>query len=144
YISWSHFLIRKAVIGMLILVAFMVMDGILGKSVATSFLPEEDYGYLLLNVQLPSAASLERTDLVCKKVEDILGHTEGVADYNTVAGFSLLTRVSASYNGFFFVALKPWDERGSGHLEARDILSTINGRLSREVPEATAFAFMPP
>jgi HAE1 family hydrophobic/amphiphilic exporter-1 len=144
YINWSHFLIRKAAIGVLILLGFMVFDGFLGKSVATSFLPEEDYGYLLLNVQLPSAASLERTDLVCKKVEGILAKTEGVADYNTVAGFSLLTRVSASYNGFFFVALKPWDERNSTRLEARGILSTLNAELAKEVPEATAFAFMPP
>ena len=70
--------------------------------------------------------------------------TKGVEDFNTVAGFSLLTRVSASYNGFFFVALKPWDERNSDGLEAKDIVATLNQRLSKEVPEASAFAFMPP
>jgi len=64
--------------------------------------------------------------------------------YNAIGGFSLLNRVSASYNGFFFVALKPWDERRSSELQARAILQTLNGRMAKEIPEAAAFAFMPP
>ena len=74
-------------------------------------MPEEDYGYFLLNVQLPPAASLERTDAVCRKIDELLAHTEGVANFNTIAGFSLLSRVTASNYGFYFVGLKPWDER---------------------------------
>ena len=144
YVSVSHALIRKSVIGVLILLGFLAFDGILGKRIPTSFLPEEDYGYLLLNVQLPNAASLERTDAVCKKVEGILSKTEGVGNYNTIAGFSLLTRVSASYNGFFFVALKPWDERGPERLQAAGILKTLNAELARQIPEAAAIAFSPP
>ena len=144
YINWSHFLIRKAVIGALILVGFAVMDVLVVRQLPTSFLPEEDYGYLFLNVQLPPAASLERTDEVSKKVEAIIAKTEGVQDYNTIGGFSLLNRVSASYNGFFFVALKPWHDRKEAHLQARAILDTLNGRFATEIPEAVAFAFMPP
>jgi HAE1 family hydrophobic/amphiphilic exporter-1 len=141
YISWSHALIRKAVIGVLVLGGFALLDGFFGNRLPTSFLPEEDYGYLFLNVQLPPAASLERTDQVSRKIEAILDKTEGVQYYNTIGGFSLLNRVSASYNGFFFVALKPWGER---HLEAREILGKLNGALAKQVPEAIAFAFMPP
>src|SRR5207244_8538154 len=63
---------------------------------------------------------------------------------NAIVGFSLLNRVSASYNGFFFVALKPWDDRGSKPLQARGILEILNRSLAKEVPEAIAFAFMPP
>jgi HAE1 family hydrophobic/amphiphilic exporter-1 len=144
YVSLSHALIRKSIVGVLVLAGFVLLSGVLGKTLPSSFLPEEDYGYLLLNVQLPPAASLERTDAVCRKVEAILRETEGVENFNTVAGFSLLTRVSASYNGFFFVALKPWDERKGDGLDAKGILATLNGRLSKEVPEASAFAFMPP
>ena len=77
YINWSHALIRKAAIGVLIVALFMVVDGVIGKRLPTSFLPEEDYGYAFLNVQLPAPASLERTDQVLKKVEGILGKTEG-------------------------------------------------------------------
>jgi HAE1 family hydrophobic/amphiphilic exporter-1 len=144
YVNLSHQLIRKTAIAILILGGFALFDGVLGRRLPTSFLPEEDYGYLFLNVQLPPAASLERTDLVLKKIEAILGKTEGVKYYNTIGGFSLLSRVSASYQGFFFVSLKPWDERGSASLQADAIMQTLNKQFAAQVPEATAFAFMPP
>ena len=144
YVNWSHGLIRKAVVGVLILVGFAALSGLLGRSLPTSFLPEEDYGYVFLNVQLPPAASLERTDVVLKKVEDILAKTDGVQYYNTVGGFSLLTRVSASYQGFFFVGLKPWSQRETPELEAKAIVGKLNGALAAQIPEAMAFTFMPP
>jgi HAE1 family hydrophobic/amphiphilic exporter-1 len=144
YVNWSNVLIRKAVIGAVILVAFAAVDLFVVRQLPTSFLPEEDYGYMFLNVQLPPAASLERTNDVCKKVESILASTDGVEYYNAIGGFSLLNRVSASYNGFFFVALKPWHERTSSQLQARAILQTLNGRMAKEIPEAAAIAFMPP
>lgn len=144
YVNWSSVLVRKAVIGVAILVVFAVADLLVVRELPTSFLPEEDYGYMFLNVQLPPAASLERTNDVCKKVESILSTTDGVEYYNAIGGFSLLNRVSASYNGFFFVALKPWHERTSSALQARAILQTLNGRMAKDIPEAAAFAFMPP
>jgi len=143
YVSLSHGLVRKAAIGVAILVAFTVFAGLLGRRLPTSFVPEEDYGYFLLNVQLPPAASLERTDAVCRKVDQILMHTDGIANFNTIAGFSLLSRVTASNYGFYFIGLKPWDDRGSG-LDARTIVNRLNGELRRAVPEAAAFAVMPP
>ncbi|HET9677673.1 MAG TPA: efflux RND transporter permease subunit, partial [Solirubrobacterales bacterium] len=112
YLGASGFLIRKAVIAVAILLGFALLAGGLGKKVPGSFLPDEDYGYFYLNVQLPDAASLQRTDAVCRKVDQVLAHTKGVRYYNTVAGFSLLSYVSATYNGFYFVSLDPWDDRG--------------------------------
>ena len=144
YVNWSHLLIRRAVIGALILLVFGVVDLFVVRQLPTSFLPEEDYGYMFVNVQLPPAASLERTNEVCKKVEAILSKTDGVEYYNAIGGFSLLNRVSASYNGFFFVALKPWDERKSSQLQARAISQTLNAELGKNIPEAAAIAFMPP
>jgi HAE1 family hydrophobic/amphiphilic exporter-1 len=144
YVNVSHGLIRKALIAMLILAGFALFDGVLGRRLPTSFLPDEDYGYLFMNVQLPPAASLERTDLVLKKIEAILGKTEGVKYYTTIGGFSLLNRISASYQGFFFVSLAPWDERGSASLQADAIRQTLNKEFAAQVPEAIAFAFMPP
>jgi hydrophobic/amphiphilic exporter-1 (mainly G- bacteria), HAE1 family len=144
YVNWSHGLIRKAVVGMLILAVFAVADGLIGRRLPTGFLPEEDYGYAFLNVQLPVAASLSRTDVVLRKIEGILSKTEGVQSYNTIGGFSLLTRTSATYQGFFFLGLKPWDERTDQQLEARAIVDRLNRALSAQVPEAIAFAFMPP
>ena len=144
YVSWSRALIRKAGLAMLVLVGFAVLDGLVGWRLPTGFLPEEDYGYAFLNVQLPAAASLERTELVLKKVEQILEKTEGVQAYNTIGGFSLLTRTSASYQGFFFIGLEPWHERTSEQLEAKAIVATLNRALTADVPEAIAIAFMPP
>jgi HAE1 family hydrophobic/amphiphilic exporter-1 len=141
YVSLSRGLIRKAVIAVLILGGFALVDGLFGNRLPTSFLPEEDYGFLFLNIQLPPAASLERTDQVSRKVETILKQTDGVQFYTTINGFSLLNRVSASYNGFFFVSLQPWSERKQ---TAQEILKSVNARLASEVPEAVAFAFSPP
>jgi HAE1 family hydrophobic/amphiphilic exporter-1 len=141
YIALSHGLIRKAVIGVLILAGFGLVDGIFGRRLPSSFLPEEDYGYLFLNIQLPPAASLERTEQVSKKVEAILKQTDGVQYTTAINGFSLLNRVSASYNGFFFVSLQPWSERKQ---TAQEIVKSVNGRLAGEVPEAITFLFSPP
>jgi multidrug efflux pump len=144
YVDWSHGLIRKAVVAGMIIIGFGVVDGLIGKRLPTGFLPDEDYGYGLLNVQLPAAASLERTDQVLKKIEGILERTEGIRYYTTIGGFSLLSRTSASYQGFFFTSFKPWHERPGKQLEAKGIVATLNKALAREVPEAIAFSFGPP
>jgi HAE1 family hydrophobic/amphiphilic exporter-1 len=144
YVRWSHGLIRKPVIAVAILVAFIAVDGLLGRKLPTSFIPEEDQGFLLANVQLPAAASLERTEAVTKKVEGILAKTEGVQAYSSIIGFSLLSRVSSTYNAFMFIQLKPWSQREGAALDARGILRSLNRALGTQVPEATAFAFSPP
>ncbi|MCI0627855.1 MAG: multidrug efflux RND transporter permease subunit, partial [Acidobacteria bacterium] len=144
YLNWSHALIRKAIVGVLILAGVTLLDGIVGRHLPTGFLPEEDYGYAMLHVQLPPAASLDRTDQVLRKVERILAKTEGVQHYNTIGGFSLLTRITASYQGFFFLSFKPWHERTSKPLQARAIVDSVNRQLAGQIPEAVAFAFMPP
>lgn len=144
YVKVSSRLIHKAAIAIFILIGFAIMDGALAKRLPTSFLPDEDQGYFFLNVQLPNAASLERTDQVCRRIDSILENTKGVDHYGTIVGFSLVNRVNATYNGFYFVKLKPWDERRSKQLGAKGILASLNKNLSTQVPEAIAFAFLPP
>ena len=143
YISVSRALIRKAAVGLALLAVFAILAGGLGRHLPTSFVPEEDYGYFLLNVQLPNAASLQRTDDVCRKVEAILSKTEGLNALNAIIGFSLLTRVTAPNNGFYFVGLKPWSERHEG-MDARSIVNRLNARFREEIPEAFVLAVMPP
>jgi HAE1 family hydrophobic/amphiphilic exporter-1 len=144
YLRASGFLVRKGVIAVAILVGFTLLAGGLGKVVPTSFLPDEDSGFFFLNVQLPDASSLQRTDVVCRKVEAILARTKGVKYYNTVGGFSLLSFVSSSYNAFFFVSLAPWSEREGPGLSAKELSDQLNGAFRAEIPEATVFAFLPP
>src|SRR5664280_1039381 len=144
YISVSSLLIRRSLIALLILGGFTVLAGGLGKRIPGSFIPEEDQGYFYLNVQLPDAASLQRTDDVCRKIEKILAETKGVKYYNTVAGFSLLSFVSATYNGFYFVSLQPWHERDKDGLDAKTLIDRLNKRFRSEIPEGAVFGFMPP
>jgi HAE1 family hydrophobic/amphiphilic exporter-1 len=144
YVKLSHGLIRKPLIGLVILGLFVGGSGLLGRKLPTSFLPSEDYGYFMLNVQLPPAASLERTDAVARKIDEVLSRTEGVQNFNTIVGFSLLTRVTASNNAFYFVQLKPWDDRPGAELHARAVTDRLNATLRSVAPEAFALAILPP
>src|SRR5882724_103956 len=143
YMNWSRQLIHKAGFSMGLLLAIGLLGVLLGTHLPTGFLPEEDVGYLFMNVQLPVAASLHRTDNVAKRIEGILQETPGVQSFNTVVGFSLLSFVNTTYNAFYFVTLKPWGERGTEGLTAELIMRRLNQRLAA-LPEAQAFAFSPP
>lgn len=143
YVNWCDHLIRKAGFSMVLLLLVAVFAGLLGSRLPSGFLPEEDQGYFFLNAQLPTAASLQRTDNVAKHIEGILRETPGVQTFNTVVGFSLLSFVNATYNAFYFVTLKPWDERDPQGLTADVIMRRLNQRLAG-LPEAQAFAFAPP
>ena len=143
YVRVCGFLVRKTAITIVLLVAFAVAAGWFGNKVPASFLPDEDQGYLYVNVQLPIAASLERTDAVAAKIESALVKTPGVEHTTSVIGFSLLSFVRTSYNAFFFVTLKPWDERKSRSEQLQAIKQHINEDLSA-LPEGIAFSFSPP
>jgi HAE1 family hydrophobic/amphiphilic exporter-1 len=143
YVRVCGFLIRKSAIAIILLVGFAVGAGWFGNKVPASFLPDEDQGYLYLNVQLPIAASLQRTDEVAAKIETVLAKTPGIEHTNTIIGFSLLSFVRTSYNAFFFVTLKPWDERKSRSEQLQAIKQHINEQLSA-LPEGVAFSFSPP
>jgi hydrophobe/amphiphile efflux-1 (HAE1) family protein len=108
------------------------------------FVPEEDQGYLLVNVQLPDAASLERTDAVTRQIESALADIEAVASYTVVAGYSMLSGAAAPNNAIVFVALKPWDERTSIADRADNLTRRLNGIFARSIPDALVFAFGPP
>lgn len=143
YVRVCGGLIRKAAFSMLFLVLVAVASGWFGSKLPSGFLPMEDQGYLFLNVQLPTAASLQRTDAVCKKIEAILKETPGVQYSTSVVGFSLLSTVSTTYNAFFFVTLAPWEERHQPEEKLLGIYQHIKGKLDG-LSEAQAFAFPPP
>jgi hydrophobic/amphiphilic exporter-1 (mainly G- bacteria), HAE1 family len=143
YVRFCGVLIRKSAIALILLVLFGVAAGFFGSKIPSSFLPDEDQGYLYINLQLPNAASLQRTDAVAREIEQALASTPGVEYTTSVIGFSLLSFVRTSYNGFFFVTLKPWDERKSRAQQFQEIKQQINRRLS-QIPEGIAFSFSPP
>ncbi len=143
YVRMCGVLIRKSAIALILLAAFGAAAGWFGSKVPSSFLPDEDQGYLYINLQLPSAASLQRTDEVARKIESALADTPGVQYTTSVVGFSLLSFVRTSYNAFFFVTLKPWDDRKTRAQQLQAIKQRINQELST-IPEGIAFSFSPP
>jgi HAE1 family hydrophobic/amphiphilic exporter-1 len=143
YVNWCHHLIRKSGVSMLLLLGIAVLAGLFGSRLPGSFLPDEDQGYFYMNVQLPDASSLQRTDAVCRRIEALLKETPGVQTYNTVVGYSLLSGVNTTYSAFYFVTLSPWAERDKVGRTASVIMRELNEKLYY-LPEAQAFAFPPP
>jgi len=143
YVSVSGALIRKSAIAIVLLVVFAAGAAFFARRVPSSFLPDEDQGYLFINLQLPDAASLQRTDRAARDVEKILADTPGVKYTTSVIGFSLLSFVRTSYNAFFFVTLDDWDQRKSRAEQFQEIKARLNQKLS-QMPEAIAFNFSPP
>jgi HAE1 family hydrophobic/amphiphilic exporter-1 len=143
FVRWSGDLIRKAAVVMMLLVVAGGAAWLFSTHLPTSFLPDEDQGYLYINMQLPNAASLERTSAAAKQVEDVLAKTPGVEYTTSVVGFSLLSYVRTSYNAFFWVSLKPWDERQSRSEQYQAIKARLNQQL-KQLPEGTVFSFSPP
>jgi HAE1 family hydrophobic/amphiphilic exporter-1 len=143
YVGICHALIRKSVIALLFLGLVAVGAGWLGKTLPAGFLPEEDQGFLYINVQLPFAASMDRTLGVARQVEDIAMSTPGVESCTTVAGFTLLSFTRNTYSATFWVSLKDWDKRTKPEESYAAIKASLGRRLSR-LPAAIAFAFPPP
>jgi HAE1 family hydrophobic/amphiphilic exporter-1 len=143
YVRWSAVLVRKTVVAVVLLAAFGAAAGFFANRVPSSFLPDEDQGYAFVNLQLPNGASLERTTAAAADVEKILANTPGVQYTTSVVGFSLLSFVRTSYNAFFFVTFKPWDERTSRAEQFQAIKAHLNQELSR-LPAGIAFSFSPP
>ena len=143
YVHWSEKLIHRSGLSLVLLAIVAVIALLIGSKLPSSFLPEEDQGYVYINVQLPNAASLPRTSDYCKRVEKVLAKTPGIKYYSTVLGFSLLSQAQTTYNALFFVTLKPWNERKKASEKLAAIRAHINKELAA-MPEANAFSFPPP
>jgi hydrophobic/amphiphilic exporter-1 (mainly G- bacteria), HAE1 family len=143
YVQLSGGLIRKGVLALAILAIFGFAGIVFAHFLPSSFLPDEDQGYVFINMQLPNAASQERTAAASRDVEKILSQTPGVQYYSSVIGFSLLSYVRTSYNAFYFVTFKPWSDRTTRAEQYQEIKARLNQQLSK-LPQGTAFSFSPP
>jgi HAE1 family hydrophobic/amphiphilic exporter-1 len=141
YTGFTRIVARKIAVGVVIIVVLVAGLGFLGKILPGGFMPEEDMGYLFANIQLPDAASLQRSDAVAKKVEEIIGKYEEVEYVTTAAGFSLLSNSMSSNAAFIFISLKDWKTR---ERTAKEIATHLSMDLHFAVNEAQAFAFGPP
>jgi len=143
YISLCGSLIRKSVLSLGVLAAVALLAVLLGNRIPRGFLPEEDQGYIFINAALPNAASLQRTQEVCTKIEEIVKKTPGIEHFQTVPGISLLSTSQNTYSAFFFVTLKEWRERKRPEEHYEAIMAHLN-REMQKLPETIAFAFPPP
>ena len=143
YVRLCGGFIRKGALAFAVIAAFAVGAVFFGRHLPTSFLPDEDQGYVYINMQLPNAASQERTAEASRDVEKILSATPGVQYYSSVIGFSLLSYVRTSYNAFYFVTFKPWGDRTTRAEQYQEIKARLNQQLSK-LPQGTVFSFSPP
>jgi HAE1 family hydrophobic/amphiphilic exporter-1 len=143
YVAVSRMLIRRAVVTVLIVVIVIGGVALLGRALPAGFIPEEDQGLFGVNVQLPPAASLERTSAVLRRVEEILTKVNGVESFQTIGGFGAVTSTYQPNFGSIFVRLKPWDERHDAALHVPAIMRRMQRELAA-IPEAVAFPFNVP
>lgn len=143
YVKWCGFFVHKLGFSALLLLGFAVLAGLIGKRLPTSFLPDEDQGYVFVALQLPDASSLQRTNATASQVEEILKKTPGIDHVTSVIGYNMISGVQNTYSSFFWVTLKEWAERKAPEEQYAAIRNRINGEL-RQIPAGISIAFSPP
>ncbi|MCU4155737.1 efflux RND transporter permease subunit [Carboxylicivirga sp. A043] len=141
YMKITNVVARKITRSVIFIGATVVLIIIVGRFVPGGFIPEEDQGYLFVNVQLPDAASLQRTQAVVNEVETILNSVDEIASVASVSGFNLLSGSMSTNSSIIFVTLKNWEDRS---LKANGLAKKLNFMFYQGIKEAQVFAFGPP
>ncbi len=136
-------MIRKSVLALVLLAACGLAGFFFGRLLPSSFLPDEDQGYVFISMQLPNASSQGRTAAASRDVEKILSATPAVQYNTSIVGFNLLSNVRTSYSAFYFVTLKPWSDRKTRAEQYQEIKARLNQQVSK-LPQGTVFSFSPP
>jgi HAE1 family hydrophobic/amphiphilic exporter-1 len=137
---FTHSLARA---GMLVGVLLIGL-ALLFRDVPGGFVPEEDQAYIMAALQLPDAASLQRTEAVMLDVEKILAEFDAIESFTTISGYSMLTGTTQSNAGFIFLQLKDWDERTDIRDHAKYLVRRLNYNFATRITEGVAFSFGPP
>jgi HAE1 family hydrophobic/amphiphilic exporter-1 len=143
YVDLSGWLVRKSIVGVLIILALSAGVLLLGRGLPGGFLPTEDQGYAFVALQLPQGASLQRTTQASQSVEDAMRQVPGIQSVVSVVGFSLLSQTQSTYNAFYFVTLKDWDARKSKDQQF-DAIQTNLAKALGGIKQGIAFSFAPP
>lgn len=140
YTSFAGHFARKMKRGVVYILIMVVALVFVGKGVPGGFIPEEDQGYFMINVQLPSAASLQRSDVVTREIEDMLMELDEIQYVTSATGYSLVSGALSTNTAFMFVSLTDWSDRDKTALE---IAREVNKKLAGVVG-AQAVAMGPP
>ena len=137
-------IVRFAALGIVVLALVGLGAGWLFKTTPSGFLPTEDQGAVFSEVQLPEGASVNRTDAVTKRVEEIARKTPGVAHVTAVVGYSMIDGLTKSNSALLILTLAPFDERKAAALSADSIIASLL-RQFQGIREAIVFAYnLPP
>lgn len=139
-----QWVLRKLGVVALMFLAWMAVLAFGVMNTPTGFVPDEDKGVLMVNVQLPDASSLNRTKLAVDKVAALIAADPAIESVTAITGFSILTGAMASNGGTLFVVLKHWDERADPQNLVFNVARRINGQAFAAVPEAQVYAITPP
>ncbi|MEI6890759.1 MAG: multidrug efflux RND transporter permease subunit [Pontiella sp.] len=141
YLKMVDKALRRSVIGLVLFIGMSVVAFLGFSNLPSGFVPQEDEGYCMVNVLLPEAASLERTESFLRKVNAVISNTDGVADFLSISGYSVLDTAAIPNAGFSITTFKHWDERKDRH--QTDIINELNMKLSK-LQDGIAFAFPMP
>jgi multidrug efflux pump len=136
--------VRGAVVALVVYVGLLALTGFSFARVPTGFVPQQDKGYLVVNAQLPDSASLERTEAVTKRMEEIAHEIPGVEHTVTISGQSFLLNANGSNFASMFVILKPFEERHGAGLGADSIAAALRKRCYVEIQDALIGVFGAP
>lgn len=143
YTAIVRILVRHVITGFLVFSALLAVTLMWYLRLPTGFIPTEDQGYLLIVVQLPDAASQQRTRDVMADIDSRLSKVEGLADRIAIGGLSLLDQASASNSGTFFITFDSFEERLKKGLTQDVILANVRKELS-SLESAVTIPFAPP
>jgi HAE1 family hydrophobic/amphiphilic exporter-1 len=143
YLGMLRWVVGHVWVVLLLFVSLLAGGGYWYRSLPTGFIPVEDQGYILVNVQLPDASSIQRNADVMNRIDEILKRTPGVKAWTTLGGLSLLDSSSASNSGTVFVTFDDWRDR-SEHGRTLDVLLSSLRRDFSQIQEAVILAFPPP
>ncbi|WP_299599550.1 efflux RND transporter permease subunit [uncultured Microbulbifer sp.] len=143
YMGIVRFFVRRSLLGILSIAGIAALCAWLFSVVPTGFIPDEDQGFFMMNVQLPDGASLKRTAPVVESLSENIRKLDGVAHVMAVPGYSLLSNSLASNTAFMIVILHPWEERTTPELNQFAILDKVQ-KLGAGIPEAQVQAFPVP
>ncbi|CAH0529393.1 efflux RND transporter permease subunit [Vibrio hippocampi] len=142
----AGFLVKKAILLVTFFIVAVAAVTFFAKNTSTAFVPQEDKGILLVNVQLPDAASLSRTTETAEKLVELVEQEPGVDGITVANGYAFMTGAAASNGASLFIKLKDWSERGDleGDHSSQAISARINQVAAQQLPGAVVFAMGPP
>lgn len=143
YVKGASWILHHTWFGVLVFIGVLAILAYLSQKIPTSFVPEEDQGYVIAVANMPDAASLDRTDQVDQEMTKIALDQTGVDHVTSLTGFGLLEGLNRIQVGTNFITLKDWSKRNDPMLKASSIAKKLNKKYY-SIPQAQIFVFNPP